>query len=172
MGTLVPNMSTTLSEALFGKTRNAVLSLFFTNVDEDYFLREVVRRTGMGQGAVQRELKKLADAKIILRQDRGRQSYYRANKACPIYDELHGLAIKTAGVAEQLSDGLRVLDKSIDLAFIFGSFADGTETTASDIDLFIIGDTSLRAVVGALGDNELRPGELHVYRYGGLLPRC
>ncbi len=158
MGTFVPIMSTILSAALFGKTQNAILGLLFTNVDEAYYLREIVRRTGMGQGAVQRELKKLSGARILLRQDIGRQSFYRANKDCPIYHELHGLAIKTAGLVEQIAAGLRPLDSTIKCAFLFGSFAEGRETKGSDIDLLIIGETSLRDVVGALGDIQQKLG--------------
>src|SRR5258707_196655 len=40
---------------LFGRTRRAILSLLFTRPDESFYLREIVRRTGGGIGAIQRE---------------------------------------------------------------------------------------------------------------------
>ena len=89
-----------LSSALFGKTRRAVLALFFSRPAESFYLLQLIRITGMGQGAVQRELKRLSEAGIITRTGRGRQVDYQVNRDCPIFEELHGLMIKTAGSGE------------------------------------------------------------------------
>ncbi len=99
MGALYTNHSA-LSSALFGKTRRAVLALLFTRPDETLYLREIVRALRGGQGGVQRELQRLAEARIIVRTVRGRTAFYQANRACPIFGELQGLVAKTAGAAE------------------------------------------------------------------------
>jgi len=140
-------MEMNLSNALFTRTQQAVLALLFTQVTESYHLRGIIDRSGMGQGTVQRELKKLTEAGIILREKRGNQVFYRANKACPIFHELHRLVIKTFGIAEKLAQTLNPLMNRIQLAFIYGSFAQGQETSGSEIDLFIIGDLSFMDVV-------------------------
>ncbi len=129
-----------LSTALFGKTKRALLALFFSNPEESYYLRQITRITAAGQGSVQRELKKLAEAGIIERFEQGRQVYFRAKRNCPIFDELRGLTLKTAGLVEVLRSALSPVTDKIDLAFVYGSQARGTARAASDIDLLIVGN--------------------------------
>jgi predicted nucleotidyltransferase len=89
----------------------------------------------------------------------GRQTYYQANRACPVFDELHGLIRKTFGVAQVLKDGLAALAGKIQFAFIYGSLATGGETAASDVDVMVVGERiSLQDVVSAFTEaqRELR----------------
>jgi predicted nucleotidyltransferase len=76
---------------LFGKTRRAVLTLLLGKPDESFYLREIVRLTGAGLGAVQREVKLLSEAGIILRTNRGNQVHYQANRGSPIFEELKNI---------------------------------------------------------------------------------
>jgi hypothetical protein len=101
MGASYTNHSA-LSSALFGKTRRAVLALLFTRPDETLYLREIVRALRGGQGGVQRELRRLAEARIIVRTVRGRTALYQANRACPVFGELQGLVVKTGGAADEM----------------------------------------------------------------------
>ena len=71
---------------------------------------------------------------------RGRQVYFEANPDSPIYKELRGIIVKTAGVADTLRIALAPLAKRISTAFIYGSVAKGTDTARSDIDLMVIGN--------------------------------
>lgn len=141
----------TLSDTLFSKTQQAVLGLLFTHSDKAYHLREIVRRSSIGQGTVQRQLKKLTEVGIIHREQRGRQTFYNVNRKCPIFAELHGLVIKTFGVARTVAEALETIKDRIRIAYIYGSFARGDETEKSDIDLLIVGDLGLRDVVKSLG---------------------
>ena len=145
LSTIEPIMSTkpfrdTLSMALFGKTKRTLLALFFFNPEESFYLRQITRLTAAGQGSVQRELKKLTEAGILERLEQGRQVYFKAKGNCPIFDELKGLILKTAGLAEVLRAALSPMSDKIDLAFVFGSQARGKAKAASDIDLFIVGN--------------------------------
>jgi Nucleotidyltransferase domain. len=144
--------------SLFGKARGAILSLLFGRGDETFYLRQIVRAVGAGQGAVQRELKALSEAGIIERTERDRQVYYHANSRCPIYPELRGLMTKTCGLAHVIADALSRLEEEIDVAFIYGSQADGTSTVASDVDLMIVGSMDGMAVHKALKQAEKELG--------------
>jgi len=139
-----------LSSILFGKTRRAILSLLFTNPDRDFYVREILRSTGSGQGSAQRELKKLHAAGIIDRYERGNQVFYQADKRCPIFEEISSIILKTIGVAGVLRDSLRQLSARIDVAFIYGSFARGEQVDSSDLDLFVVGDVSFGEIVSKL----------------------
>jgi predicted nucleotidyltransferase len=147
-------------DALFGRTKRSVLGLLFGRSEEWFYLREIVRLTGSGIGAVQRELARLTDAGLVRRETRGRQVYFAANPDSPVYPELRGLLVKTTGVADVLRRALRTLaeKKMITIAFIYGSVASGTLKPQSDVDLMVIGDVSLSELLPILRDaqEELR----------------
>lgn len=105
---------------------------------------------------MQRELQRLTDAQIIRRTIRGRAAFYQANHDCPIFPELHGLMLKTAGVVEVLRAALTPLADRIQAAFVFGSVARGEPKANSDIDLFVIGPVSFGEVADALTDAQSR----------------
>jgi len=56
------------------------------------------------------------------------------------------------GVAGAIRDALAPVRESICVAFIFGSFAKGDFSASSDIDVFVVGDTTLRRVVSLVED--------------------
>jgi len=155
-GTVVPLMGTTddspLGTALFSKNRRAILALLYGHADQQFYLRQVVRASGGGLGAVQRELGRLAKAGIIRRTVRDKQVYFQANPDCPVFPELKGLVMKTVGVADVLRAGLAPLAERIAVAFVHGSVARGQEGRGSDVDLMVIGDAGFADVVGSLAD--------------------
>ena len=128
----------TIAEALFGKASRAILSLLFTRTDEQLYLRQIVRSCGTGHGATQRALKSLSDAGIITRRPQGRQVYFQANAACPVFKELKGIIVKTVGVADVLRAALAPLAEHIRVAFVYGSFAAGREKRGSDVDVMVV----------------------------------
>jgi predicted nucleotidyltransferase len=151
MGTAASN---TLASALFGKARRALLGLLYVRPDEAFYLRELIRAARVGQGAMQREVKRLSDAGIIERTARGREVYYRANPGCPIFAELKSMMVKTAGVSDVLRAALAPLETRIRVAFVYGSFAKGEQNQRSDIDVLVVGDCSFKEVVTALGSSQ------------------
>ena len=139
-----------LGATLFGKTRRAVLALLYSHPDESFYLRQVARMTGAGMGSLQRELKLLSEAGIIIRSEVGRQAFFKANIECPVYPELRDIIIKTFGVADVLRQSLAQLDDKIRVAFIYGSMASGEINQGSDLDLMVIGDIRFSDAVSAL----------------------
>lgn len=146
LGAIVPNMGTknmSLAKALFTKTQRRVLGLLFGNPERIYYAKELMRLAGSGTGAVHRELEKLVEAGLVEVRKVGNQKHYQANRKSPIFDELHGIAVKTFGVADILRRALDPVSERIQLALIFGSVALGSDTADSDIDvLFVSGDLS------------------------------
>src|SRR5688572_24054472 len=91
-----------IAEALFGRTRRQLLALFFGRPHQAFYLREIERETGAGIGAVQREVKRLLEAGLIVRVVANSKIHYSANRNSPVYPELHSLLTKTAGIADVL----------------------------------------------------------------------
>ncbi|MFQ6023916.1 MAG: nucleotidyltransferase domain-containing protein [Acidiferrobacterales bacterium] len=142
-GIIIPNMgmkNPSLSEALFSKTRRRVLGLLFGNPSRSYYANEVVRFAGVGIGAVQRELERLAAAGLATVTKIGNQKHYQANRQAPIFEEMRGIVLKTFGVGDVLREALAPLADRVHAAFIYGSVAKGTDTASSDIDLMVIGE--------------------------------
>ena len=139
-----------LGAALFGKTRRAVLALFYGHPDRSLYLREIVRMVGAGQGAVQRELAQLTTAGLVTRIQRGNQVFYQANPETPIFSELKSLIVKTDGVADVLRELLAELANKITVAFIHGSIARGQAKGGSDIDVVVVGDVDFSDLVMTL----------------------
>ena len=140
------------AEILFSNYRRQVLALLLLRPEERFHVREISRLTGVPAGSLHRELKLLAEAELLLREEVGRQVYYRASRQNPIFEELAGIFRKTAGLADVIREALLPLADEISLAFVFGSVAHGKEHSTSDIDLFVLGDVSFSAIVGALAD--------------------
>jgi DNA-binding transcriptional ArsR family regulator len=145
-----------LGATLFGKTRRAILGLLFGHADESFYLREIVRASGGGVGAVQRELQRLTAAGLVRRTRRGSQVYFQANADCPVFAELKGLVVKTAGLADVVRAALAPLADQIEIAMIYGSLAKGSEWRQSDVDLLVVGGATFAEVVSALGPAQQR----------------
>lgn len=146
----------TTGDVLLGKTRGAVLALLLGQPDEEYHVRQVVRLTSAGLGPVQRELKLLASIGILERREVGRQVFYKANPNSPVFGELRGLVLKTAGAAGAIAAALASLSAKINVAFIFGSIARGDQGRESDVDVMVIGTASFSDVARALIEPQRR----------------
>lgn len=147
-----------LCGGLFSKTRQAVLALLYGRADTSYYTKQVLDAAQTGRGTVQRELKNLTDAGIIIREVQGRQVYYRANEKCPIFNELKNIVRKTFGVADILRQSLAPKADKVRLAFIFGSVARSTDDRRSDIDVIVVGRISFGDAISLLSPAEERLG--------------
>ena len=120
------------------KLRADLLGLFFLNLNNSYYLRELERKLGASPGALARELKTLSGEGMLVREARGREVFYRINRTHPLFNEVKALVEKTAGMPAALSQGLDKL-KEIREAYLYGSAVTGTMEAHSDIDLLLIG---------------------------------
>lgn len=139
-----------LGDALFTETQQKVLGLLYGQPQRSFYTNEILRLTGMGVATIKRELDRMLAAGILSMTRIGNQHHYQANPQCPIYEELLSLVKKTFGIAGVIHLALQPLADKIEQAFVFGSMASGKETTASDIDLLIIGEAGFAEVIGAL----------------------
>jgi predicted nucleotidyltransferase len=134
---------------LFPKTRGEILRLLFGETGKELHLRDLARLAGVTPAAIQRELARLVDADLLISRRDGNRLYFRSNHTHPLFPELRGLVVKTSGVAAAIRQALQGVD-GVELAFLFGSTATGTDTPSSDIDLLAIGSAGLRGITPAL----------------------
>ncbi len=149
-GMIIPKMGTTskapadrapfsgLGGVLFTPVQQRVLGLLFGQPDRRFQSGEIIRLAASGTGAAHRLLTRLADSGLITVERIGNQKHYQANRASPVFVELHGLIVKTSGLLAALRSALAPLADRIRAAFVYGSVANGTDQSASDIDLMVI----------------------------------
>lgn len=138
----------TLSQILSSRVRAGVFRQLFGLKVRELHVRELARQAGHHEASVRQELKKLGRLDLVSERRDGNRVYFRANTAHPLYPEIHRLVLKTSGLVELVNSALS--EAAIDLAFIFGSVAQGLETAQSDVDLMVIGDTGLRKLTALL----------------------
>ena len=136
-------------DVLLTKTQQRVLALLFAR-EEERSLGELVRRSGGGSGAIQRELGRMSAAGLLSERRVGNQRRFRAARASPFYAELKALATKpqepsrraarrpSAALLAGRELVLRTLARfELSRPRVFGSVARGEDTEASDLDLLV-----------------------------------
>jgi predicted nucleotidyltransferase len=142
-------------EALIpSRTRVKLLTLFLLNPENEYYLREIVRKTDENYNSVRRELANLESFGLITGQRKGNQQYYMVNRDFFLYDDLQKLVLKTEGVVKIIKEDLGSFS-AIECMFIFGSFGQGTAGYKSDIDLFIVGEVDENTLIPLIHKSEL-----------------
>jgi hypothetical protein len=132
----IEDMRSQIAGSLFSRIRGKVLALFMTNPAKRYYFRETTRIIGDSPASIQRELKSLTAAGILTMEPIGIQKFYRANKECPIFEELRSIVRKTFGVPDVLREVLSLHKDKIGLAWVDGS---GDSDRHGRIKLSIIG---------------------------------
>lgn len=140
----------TAANTLFGKTRQAVLTLLFEQPTEHFYLREIAKITNISSGALQKELGQLHGADLVIRAEDGNRVTYQANTQHPIFGELQSIIAKTCGLPEQLKTALTPLAIGIKFAAIYGSFAKGGNHARSDIDLLVVGKSTMENIINLI----------------------
>lgn len=129
-------------DALLPKTRQGILAATLLEPGKAWYASELARRMGVPSSSLQRELRDLEEAGILKTHREGRMAYYRANTDSPVFPELRGLILKTAGLVDVLAEAIEPLSRKLRVVFVYGSIAAGREDSASDIDLLVIGKVS------------------------------
>jgi len=139
-----------LAEILSSKVRAEFFRLLFGIHNQELHLREIERQSGFAIGTVRQEAEKLLRNALVIKRIDGNRTNYSANKNHPLYPEICSLTLKMVGLRDILLAKLKHAD--VRFAFVFGSMAKGSIRADSDIDLFVLGNTSLRELSSLLGD--------------------
>lgn len=129
-----------LSHFFTNQTLVDVLLFFLLQPSEKAYLSQIVDSTGKTLILVQRTLKRLVETGLILKSIHHRKAYYRADLKHVAYEDIKQLIIKAKIFSKSFQDDIQSINDNITYGFIFGSFAKGTNTLASDVDIFLIGN--------------------------------
>src|SRR5271163_3509308 len=107
-------------DALLPKTRQGILAATLVLPEKAWYVSELARRMGVPSSSLQRELHDLTEAGILKSHRQGRMVYFQANADSPLFHDLRGLLLKTAGLVDVLADALRPLKLKLRLVFVHG----------------------------------------------------
>lgn len=147
------------------KTRKAILQLYFSHPEKKYYLRQLEKILHFPVQNIRRELINLERNGMFKREKSGNQVYYFINKESPVYSDIRNIISKTIGIESQLRESLSGVS-GIKKAFIFGSFADGTQDSLSDVDIMIVGEVNEDALIEKISKLENKiEREINYYIY-------
>ena len=130
--------------------RIKILSRILLNPGEELYLRQFVSEMNIAPRQVNIELNSLVEIGLLNKRISGRQHYFSANQDHILFEDLRNIFLKTVGLKDIIIDKLGPFGSEIDFIYIYGSFADGTYSTDSDIDLMIIGNIQPRQLAGPI----------------------
>ena len=111
---------------------------FATRPDETRHVRALQRATGLAPRSLQTELARLVRLGILRRHVDGRQVKYGLDEQSPRWRALRSLLRELADPAEVVREALADV-AGVEAAFLFGSYARGTDIReSSDLDVFIL----------------------------------
>jgi predicted nucleotidyltransferase len=106
---------------------------------EEFGVADLAALIGVARPSLLVGLQALEAAELITHRSVGSKKLYRVVDDHPLYPDIASIAIKTFGGQEVVLDALRA-DPAVSFAAIFGSFARGNPTSASDIDVLVVID--------------------------------
>jgi predicted nucleotidyltransferase len=126
-----------------------LLAELFVFADAPITLSELASRAETSLGGTHKEVERLEASGLVKSTTLGRSRLVEPDESSPVYHELRGLLVKTKGPAPLLRSVLADID-GIAEAFIYGSWADATQTKPADIDVLVIGEPDIAEVYDAI----------------------
>lgn len=120
--------------------KKKILELFFDNPIEQFYLRQISRKTGIAVTSVKKYLNELVDEGFIVKIDKGIYPSFKADR-----DNDSGLfrLHKTLSIIERINSSglLDYLWNNLypEAIILYGSASRGEDIEGSDIDFFIVG---------------------------------
>lgn len=127
-----------VTQALFTHPQSKVLEWVFGRPERWYHIQELIRLTSLASASLQREVKRLHLAGLVVEERIGNLRRVKANPASPMFIDLANLVRKTMGAVPAITAALQPLASGLQVALVFGSVAKGTAHAASDVDVLLV----------------------------------
>lgn len=128
-----------------------------------FYQREIQLITKLPYTPVRAAVLSLQHLGLLTRRPHGNRQYYTVNRGFILYEEYKRIVFKTTGLADHLRWAVRRKPGELVASFIYGDYADGTETTETPVRYVVVGDLAARKVktsadtAAGLTRKEMRP---------------
>jgi len=116
-----------------------VLSLLAKFSDKEFYDRQVARRLGISYGSANRALNELFASGAVTRRQEGKMYFYSIDASDAAVIELKKMI--NLMLVEPLVDQLKQVSNRV---VLYGSCAFGTDTSESDLDLFVVSSSKAK----------------------------
>jgi hypothetical protein len=145
-----------LADIITSRVRIKMLKLFFSDVQEMYHVRGVVRAIDEEINAVRRELERFENAGLLKSESRGNRLYYWVRDDYPFYGDLLSLAAKTTGLGQEISENKNKIGR---LSFVMfsGRFVRRKDRKKDDeVDILVVGEVLLPELAALIRKEEAK----------------
>lgn len=145
-----------LEYLIISRVRVKVLTLFLTNPDSMFHVRDIVRKVEEEINAVRRELAHLEKGGLLSKERRANRLFYMFRKDYPLHYELMELIAKTTGLGWDIIKNKAKLGK-MKFAMLSGRFVRGLpRKDSNDVDLLVVGSVVLPELGKLVKNEEVR----------------
>jgi predicted nucleotidyltransferase len=143
---------------LIATSNQKVLSLLAKLSDQEFYEREVARKLGISYGSANRALNELFSSGVVSRRREGKMYFYSIDFSNAVLTEFKKMV--NLLLIEPLVEELKRMTNRV---VLYGSCAFGTDTSESDLDLFIVSN-SKEAVLNVISNFEFPAGyeDIHI----------
>lgn len=114
------------------------LTLTLPHAGRWFYQREIQMVTGIAYTPVRAALMDLQAFGLLRKRTHGNRQYYMVEKDFFLYEDYKNIVLKTVGLGDHLRYRCRSPEDII-VAFIYGDFAEGRETTEADVEFCVVG---------------------------------
>jgi len=146
-----------LQPHLIATVNQKILSLLAKFSDQELYEREVARKIGISSGSANRALNELFSSGVISRRREGKMYFYSidsSNAALTEFKKIVNILLIEPLVAELKQMSSRIV--------LYGSCALGTDTSESDLDLFVVSN-SKKSVSDVIGNFKFPRGYENIH---------
>lgn len=126
-----------IESIITSKTRIKLLFKFFLNNNTQSYLRNLETEFEENCNGIRIELNRLEKAGLLNSSYLGNKKMYYANVAHPLYNDIHNIIYKTAGIDQLIHQVISRIG-NLESAYLTGSFAQGKNSKI--IDLALVGE--------------------------------
>ena len=139
-----------MNNSLISTNAQKVLNYLIQSPGKQFLANEIEKAARISRAGVNFSLRKLAKEKLVLREKKAKIYLYSVDYNNPVIKQLK--VLKTTMLLQPLVNKLKALSKKI---VLFGSCARGENIASSDIDIFILADSS-KAIKEKIKKSNLR----------------
>lgn len=144
-----------LQDFMISRVRVKMMELFFTHIDEMYYVREITREVKEEINAVRRELDRMLEYGLLKSEQRGNRLYYFLNKRYVFFQEIQEMVAKTTGLGKKMRKFRRKLG-TVSFIMFSGRYIKGQPPRNGEVDLLVIGDIVLPELQVLIKEEEER----------------
>ncbi len=130
-----------LNEIIIARTDQKILRFLAKYSDKEFHEREIARRIGIASGSANRALNELFTSGAVKRRHEFRRLFYSVDSSNPAMREFKKLV--NILLIEPLVEKLKPISARI---ILYGSCAQGSDNSKSDMDIFVVTSDRARAL--------------------------